>query len=421
MKYATLRGMKDILPSEIYIWQEIEKVFGQIFNLYNYKEIRTPIIEQTELFTRSLGSSTDIVSKEMYSFLDKKGRNISLRPEETAPVVRACLQNNLIEKDKITKLYYFGPMFRYDRPQAGRYRQFHQAGVEVFGSDDPTIDVETIALSLHLFQELHLKNLETQINSVGCPSCQKEYLKELQNFLKEKKDSLCKDCIRRLEYNPLRIFDCKNKNCKKILLEAPPTIDGLCLPCKIHFEEVKRLLELYKIKYSVNDRLVRGLDYYTRTTYEIVCKALGAQNAICGGGRYDKLVSDLGGENIPACGFAIGIERLIWVINEQKAFPERPQKIDLYIAVLGKGAKENAFMLIKEVRSAGFSADMDHLEKSLKAKLKAADRSGARYVAIIGEEEIKKDIIVLKDMLHGKQREVKTAKDIISILSEKTK
>jgi histidyl-tRNA synthetase len=419
MKYATLRGMKDILPSEIHLWQEIEKIFRNIFKLYNYKEIRTPIIEQTELFTRSLGTSTDIVSKEMYSFLDKKGRNISLRPEETAPVVRACLQNNLIEKDKITKLYYFGPMFRYDRPQAGRYRQFHQAGIEVFGSDDPTVDVETIALSLHLFQDLNLKDLETQINSVGCPSCQKEYLKELQKVVKEKKSSLCKDCLRRLEYNPLRIFDCKNKNCNKILLEAPPTTDNLCLPCKVHFEEVKKLLDVYKIKYSINDRLVRGLDYYTKTTYEIVCKSLGAQNAICGGGRYNNLVADLGGEDIPACGFAIGLERLIWVINEQKAFPKGPPKVDLYVAALGKEAKENAFKLIKEIRLAGLSADMDYLEKSLKAKLKAADRSGARYVAIIGEDEIKKGIIILKDMTHGTQKEVKSSAEIISVLTTK--
>ncbi|KPJ66467.1 histidyl-tRNA synthetase [candidate division WOR-1 bacterium DG_54_3] len=406
MKYAIPRGTKDILPAEALLWQSIEAASRKIFELYNYKEIRTPIFEMTELFTRSIGKTTDIVKKEMYEFKDRKGRSLTLRPEETAPVVRACLENNLISPDRITKLYYIGPMFRYERPQAGRQRQFHQAGVEAFGSADPLIDVEIILMNVQLFKEIGLKDLEVNINSVGCKKCQPEFRKELKAYFRDNIKNMCKDCKARFEYNPLRILDCKEDKCQKYIEEAPASVDTLCNECKNHFEEMIKMLDYQKVNLKVNKRLVRGLDYYTKTTFEVVSRELGAQNAVSGGGRYDTLVQELGGKPTPAVGFAIGTERVIEVLKQSNV-PFPPSRVaGLYIATIGEEARRLGFDLLSKAREKGVAADMDYLGKSLKAQMKTADRMGAKKVYIIGEDELKKGCGILKDMKTGEQREV---------------
>lgn len=406
MKYSIPRGTKDILPDETALWQSIEESCRKVFELYNYKEIRTPVFEKTELFTRSIGTTTDIVKKEMYEFKDRKGRSLTLRPEETAPVVRACLENNLIGPDQITKLYYIGPMFRYERPQAGRQRQFHQAGVEVFGSSDPLIDAEIILMNVQLFNGIGLKDLEVNINSVGCKKCQPEFRKQLKAYFKDNVKNMCKDCKGRFEYNPLRILDCKEAKCQKYIDDAPASVDTLCEGCKVNFEEVIKMLDYQAVAFKVNKRLVRGLDYYTRTTFEIVSKALGAQNAVSGGGRYDTLVQELGGKPIPAVGFAIGMERVIELMTNGECRMTNEGKIILFIATLGEEAKKLGFDLLVKAREKGIAADMDYLGKSLKAQMKAADRIGGKYVYIIGEDEIKKGYGILKNMKTGEQREV---------------
>ncbi|MFH1684245.1 MAG: histidine--tRNA ligase [Candidatus Margulisiibacteriota bacterium] len=406
MKYSIPRGTKDILPDESPIWQNLEKTCRKVFELYNYKEIRTPVFEKTELFTRSIGSTTDIVKKEMYEFKDRKGRSLTLRPEETAPVVRACLENNLIRPEQITKLYYIGPMFRYERPQAGRQRQFHQAGVEVFGSSDPLIDVENVLMNVQLFNELGLKDLEVKINSVGCKKCAPEFRKKLKAHFKENIKNMCQDCKDRFEYNPLRILDCKEAKCQKYIEESPASVDTLCDECKNHFEEVIKMLDYQSVKFVVSKRLVRGLDYYNKTTFEIVSKALGAQNAVSGGGRYDTLVEELGGKATPAVGFAIGMERVIEILKSKIQNPKSKQGISLYIATMGDECKKLGFDLLSKARGKGISADMDYLGKSLKAQMKAADRLGAKHTCIIGEDEQKKGIGILKNMKTGEQQNI---------------
>jgi histidyl-tRNA synthetase len=405
MKYTAPRGTKDILPDETPLWQALEKACREIFELYNYKEIRTPIFEATELFARSIGSTTDIVKKEMYTFPDRKGRSLTLRPEETAPVVRAGLENNLISPDQLTKLYYFGPMFRYERPQAGRQRQFHQAGVEAFGSQDPALDAEVIQMSVKLFEKLGLKDLEVDINSVGCKNCQPKFREALIKYFNENIKHMCEDCKERFNTNPLRILDCKEPPCQKYIEKAPAAIDYLDEECKRHFDEMVKWLDGLMVRYRINDRLVRGLDYYTKTAFEVVSKQLGAQNAVCGGGRYDNLVEALGGKATPAIGFAIGLERVIEILRQLKV-ESRELKVELFIAPLGDQAKAAGFKMIAEARDKGISADMDYLGKSLKAQMKSADRMKAKYVYIIGEEEIKKQSAVLKNMQTAEQKEV---------------
>jgi len=406
MKYSAPRGTHDILPDETPLWQEIEKKCHKVFCLYNYKEIRTPIFEATELFTRSIGSTTDIVKKEMYTFPDRKGRSLTLRPEETAPVVRACLENNLISADNLTKLYYIGPMFRYERPQAGRQRQFHQAGVEAFGSSDPALDAEVIQLGVKLFEALGLKELEVDINSVGCKKCQPVYREAIKKYFKENIKHMCEDCKQRFEQNPLRILDCKELPCRKYIEKAPASVDSLCGECKNHFEQVVGWLGSLGVRYRINDRLIRGLDYYTKTAFEIVSKQLGAQNAVCGGGRYDNLVEELEGKSIPAVGFAVGLERVVEIMNNEKLIMKNECKISLYIATIGEDAKKIGFDLITKARENGISAEMDYMGKSLKAQMKAADRMKADCVYIIGDDEIKKKAGILKDMRTAEQREV---------------
>ena len=406
MKYAAPRGTRDLLPDETALWQTVEQICRETFELFGYREIRTPVFESTEVFARSIGDSTDIVSKEMYTFADRKGRSLTLRPEATASVVRAGLENNLIAPDSLLKLYYLGPMFRYERPQAGRQRQFHQAGVEAFGSADPLLDAETVQLSVKLFEDLGLKELEVDLNSVGCPKCQPVFRDALKKYFDRHLAELCDDCRKRFEINPLRILDCKEAACQKFIDKAPAMIDYLDPECKAHFEAVKGWLDGLKVKYRLNDRLVRGLDYYTRTVFEVVSKQLGAQNAVCGGGRYDGLVEQFGGKPVPAIGFAVGLERLTEIIRQLHADNLQPPAVNLFIATLGEAAKQTGFDLVTRARDLGFSADLDFLGRSLKAQLKAADKLGAEYVYIIGDAELAKKSAVLKNMRTAEQKEV---------------
>lgn len=405
MKYAAPRGTKDLLPDETVLWQTVEQICRENFELFGYREIRTPIFEATDVFARSIGDSTDIVSKEMYTFADRKGRSLTLRPEATASVVRAGLENNLIAPDSLLKVYYLGPMFRYERPQAGRQRQFHQAGVEAFGSADPLLDAETIQLSVKLFENLGLQELEVNLNSVGCPKCQPVFREALKKYFEKHLAELCADCRKRFEGNPLRILDCKEPHCQKFIEKAPAMIDHLDPECQAHFEKVRGWLDGLQVRCHVNDRLVRGLDYYTRTVFEVVSKQLGAQNAVCGGGRYDNLVEQFGGKAVPAIGFAVGLERLAEILKQSRVAGHEP-RAGLFVATIGEAAKKAGFDLVTRARGLGISADLDFLGKSLKAQLKAADRLGAEYVYIIGDDEIAKKSAVLKNMRTAEQKEI---------------
>lgn len=407
MKYQSLRGTHDILPEETPVWQYVEKKIHDKFRSCGFSEIRTPAIEQSKLFTRSIGDQTDIVSKEMYTFEDKGGRSISLRPEATASVVRAAIEHNLAIKDKISKLYYIGPMFRYERPQAGRFRQFYQAGVELIGSSSAFADAEVILAGVLLFNSLGLKSLEVEINSVGCGKCRPGYEKELKKYLEDHSSGLCADCNERAGKNALRVLDCKKEECGSVISSAPSLKEMICQECKTHFEQLVEALGSFGVKVSVNEKLVRGLDYYTKTTFEIVSKELGAQNAVCGGGRYDALIEQLGGNSIPAVGMAIGLERLISVMKAQKLLPEPERELAVYIAAIGLEAQRTAFKQLFELRKSGVSAETDLSGKSLKSQLKTADNLGARYVLIMGEEEARKGAFPLRDMKTGGQKEIK--------------
>jgi len=407
MKYQSLRGTHDILPEETPVWQYVEAKIHDKFQSFGFEEIRTPVIEQSELFTRSIGGATDIVSKEMYTFTDKGDRSITLRPEATASVVRAVIEHGLVSKDKVTKTYYIGPMFRYERPQAGRFRQFYQAGIEMFGASSALADAEVILAGILLFGSFGIKSLEVDINSVGCSVCRPKYNKELSSFLKDHLSDLCVDCGARFAVNPLRILDCKNEKCRKILANAPSLNEMICDDCRAHLEQTEDLLKSSHVEVRRNDKLVRGLDYYTGTIFEIVSRELGAQNAVCGGGRYDSLVKELGGSDIPAVGMAIGLERLIEVMKIQKLLPEKEQGLSVYIAALGQAAQKTAFAKMMELLKEGISADTDFSGKSLKSQLKNADNLGARYVLMIGEDELKKNSFPLRDMKTGQQKEIK--------------
>ena len=406
MKYQSLRGMNDILPDETPVWQNIEASVHGVFQRFGYSEIRTPLLEKTELFSRSIGDLTDIVSKEMYTFTDKGDRSVTLRPEETAPVVRAAIENNLIGSDKLAKLYYMGAMFRYERPQAGRLRQFNQAGVEAIGSNSPVLDAEIILLGIKLFEELGIKGLEVELNSVGCASCRPSYIKTLKAFLKEKLGDLCEDCNARYVSNPLRVLDCKKEKCSAVMSKAPSLSDSLCPECKKHFESVSGLLAAMNIRTRLNNKLVRGLDYYTGTTFEIVSSQLGSQSALCGGGRYDGLVEELGGPKLPAVGFAIGLERLVMLMNAQKPSGKGPGSKFVYVAALGEKAQKEAFIILNSIRNAGVKADMEYTGKSLKSCLKAASLLDADFTVIIGDDEVAKNAALVKDMKTGQQKEI---------------
>ena len=398
-----IRGFKDILPGEVEKWQYIEEEARWVFGLFGFLELRIPILEKTELFARSIGEATDIVGKEMYTFPDRDGDSLTLRPEATTSIMRAYLEHGLNVKEPVGKYYFIGPMFRYERPQKGRYRQFHQIDAEILGVQEAQADAEILVMLMRFLTTLGLKNIGLQINSLGDPACRLPYKKEIQNFLRSRKDRLCEDCQRRLETNPLRVFDCKNEECQAQLTDAPVVLDFLCPDCRRHFDEVKNLLDGVRLPYSINPRMVRGLDYYTRTAFEVVAGDLGAQNAVCGGGRYDGLAEEIGGPAVPAIGFAIGVERLVMLLPEEKSFCPHP---DVFLAALGKEAQERGFALAQEMRDAGIWVELDYEGKSLKSQMRKADKMKSPYVIILGEEELKNNRVILRNMATKDQEEV---------------
>ncbi|MFW6006478.1 MAG: histidine--tRNA ligase [Halanaerobiales bacterium] len=400
------RGTNDILPPVSLKWQYVEKKARDIFSLYNYQEIRTPIFEYTDLFQRGIGEATDIVEKQMYTFEDKSGRSITLRPEGTASVVRSFLENKIYGKAQPTKYYYCGPMFRYERPQAGRYRQFHQIGIEAFGSNDPMLDAEVISLGVTFLDELGISNLETYINSIGCKECREEYIYELKKYLNKYKDELCSDCKNRVKINPLRVLDCKNKECSRIMKDAPIIIDYLCNDCKEHFDKTREALDLLNINYEIDPFLVRGLDYYTNTAFEIKNKALGAQDTIFGGGRYNGLTEEIGKRSIPGIGFAIGIERLLLTIDKQNIELPIDNSLDVYFITIGEKAKKKAYELTQIFRKSGLKTTLDYLDRSVGSQMKAADRMDACYTIILGEDELNKNNATVRDMKSGEEKEI---------------
>ncbi len=394
-----IRGMKDILPPETSRWQWVETEARKTFELYGYREIRLPLLERTELFARSIGTDTDIVAKEMYTFLDRHGDSLTLRPEATAQVVRACLENGLMRSPGVGKFYLIGPMFRYERPQKGRYRQFHQINCEALGSDAPELDAEVILMLLHLLGRVGLQNLRLIINSLGCPECTKDFKARLQLFLAAR-EGWCDDCLRRLDTNPLRVLDCKSQHCQALLAGAPTMEDSLCEDCARHYQRVLSLLDEAGLAYEKNPHLVRGLDYYTRTAFEVVATGLGAQDAVAGGGRYNGLAKGLGGSDLPGLGFAIGEDRLLEVLPPEVG----PDAMALtFLAALGDAARERAFSLSQEIRAQGLPAAMDFEGRSLKAQMSLADRLGATFVVILGDQELAAGTAVLRRMATGEQ------------------
>ncbi len=409
MQVTGPRGANDILPGDVERWHLVEERIRSLCRIYGYHEIRTPIFEHTELFVRGIGEATDIVEKEMYTFTDKGDRSITLRPEGTAPVVRAYLEHKLYAAGNPTKLYYLGPMFRYERPQAGRYRQFTQFGVEIFGSQHPAVDAEAIALPVHLYQALGIKDVRVQINTIGCPKCRPAYRKLLKDSLKDRVDELCPSCQRRYERNPLRLLDCKEASCRRITTDVPTIYDSLCEECRDHFDRLQVYLKAAVIDFEVNPRLVRGFDYYTKTVFEFSSSSLGAQDALGGGGRYDGLVEEVGGQPTPGIGFAVGIDRILLAMERQGAAAPAPDGVEVFIASLGEAATQAAVTLLSQVRRAGIPAEMDYLGRSLKAQLKAADKSRARYAVIVGDAELAKEAAVVRNLATGEQAEVSLA------------
>lgn len=397
-----IKGFNDILPGDVERWQHIEATARRVFGLYGYAEIRIPILEKTELFCRSIGDTTDIVEKEMYSFVDKGENAVTMRPEGTASVMRAYIEHKLYAQDPVAKLYYMGPMFRYERPQKGRYRQFHQIGAEVTGVTDPKVDAQVLTMLCHFFAELGLTEPTLQINSLGCPECRPVYREALKSFLRERLDRLCDDCKRRYESNPLRALDCKSAHCKEATVDAPAMLDHLCTGCNDHFAATRSHLERAGTTYSINNRMVRGLDYYTRTTFELVTGLLGAQSAVAAGGRYDGLISDLGGPAVPGIGFAMGVERVALLLGEQ-VFAQRP---DLFIAALGTAAQDEAFRLMCGLQRLGVSVEMDYEGKSLKSQMRRSDKFNSRFTLIIGSDELANGKATLKAMDTGNQSDV---------------
>ncbi|ETI96371.1 MAG: Histidine-tRNA ligase [Intestinibacter bartlettii DORA_8_9] len=402
------RGTKDITPKDVYKWHYVERKFREICALYGYEEIRTPIFEHTEVFARSVGDTTDVVQKEMYSFTDRGDRQLSLKPEGTAGVIRSFIENKMYADTQPTKLYYITPCFRYERPQAGRQRQFHQFGIEVLGSDGPSVDAEVISLAVQFFNEMGLKNLSVNINSVGCPTCREEYNRKLKEYLDKKVDVLCETCLERKDKNPMRVIDCKNPHCKENLQDIPFMIDHLCDDCKDHFEKLQTYLKEMDINYVVDKTIVRGLDYYKKTAFEIISNDIGSQSTVCGGGRYDGLVEMLGGpKGISGIGFGLGVERLLLTLENNNIEIENPKSTDIYIATIGDAAKTKSFKLIKDLRSNHISADNDHLDKSLKAQFKYSDKLNAKYTVVIGDDELANDTATLKNMKTSEQTTIK--------------
>jgi len=408
---SSIKGTKDILPGEVRKWQKTEKTAKEIFELYGYKEIRTPVFEATELFEKGTGETSDIVIKEMYTFKDKAGRSLTLRPEYTPSVVRSIIENRLYLNPEPMRFYFIGAMFRYDKPQKGRYRQFHQADVEVFGEKDPEVDAEIVEMAATLLKRLGVEGIEILVNSVGCRKCRPAYHKELRAAAEKQRARLCEDCQRKIETNPLRIFDCKKETCRNAAMEFPEITEFLCDECRKHFERFCELLDFYGLKYSIDPKLVRGLDYYTKTTFEIISSKLGAQDAVLGGGRYDEMMKDFGGPDICGIGFAMGMERLLSVmpdIKESERF--------LYIAHMGEKAKKDAMELAKFFRDHRVECLLEYKDRKLRKQMSRADKLNAVWSLVIGEEEVKKKKYQLKEMKTGEQKEV-TKEEALKIVT----
>ncbi|RNC29715.1 MAG: Histidine--tRNA ligase [Candidatus Dichloromethanomonas elyunquensis] len=399
------KGTQDIFPGIVEKWHYLEAHIRKVCSDFGYQEIRTPIFESTELFQRGVGDTTDIVNKEMYTFLDKGQRSITLRPEMTASVCRAYVENKLYSQPQPVKLYYMGPMFRYENTQAGRFRQFHQFGAEVLGGEDPLVDAEIIQVIWELYRRIGLRGVEVHINSVGCPVCRGEHRERLHSYLQDRVAELCQDCQSRFERNPMRILDCKNRDCQRLTVGAPTTLETLCDDCKEHFDKVQHYLRILEMPYKINPKMVRGLDYYQKTAFEVMAEGIGAQSAICGGGRYDGLVEEIGGPATPGIGFAMGMERILAVLEKQQAGWEDETDYKVVVAALGETAREKGFQLTMELRQANISAQMDLLGRGLKSQMKHADRVQARYAVIIGEEELAGNIAIIRDMKLGDQTE----------------
>jgi histidyl-tRNA synthetase len=416
-KFNRIKGTQDILPQESYNWQFIEDTIKDCMWSYNYKEIRTPVFEKTELFSRSIGQETDIVTKEMYTFLDRGKKSITLKPEMTAPAIRAYLENNLGEQLPLNKLYYISSLFRQENPQTGRLRQFNQFGAEAIGSDSPDLDSEIILLALEVYSKLGIKGLNLKINSVGDLTCREPFKQQLKSYLKPIISEYCSDCQQRFNLNVMRVLDCKKEHCRKLNNNAPKLIDNLCDECQSNFDTIKQDLTDSGIEYIINPYLVRGLDYYTNTVFEITSDNLGAQDAICGGGRYDLLCEELGGPATPAVGFASGIERLMLVMNAQNLLDKESRPLQIYISVLGSEASKEAQKWLFNLRRKGFRVDKDYLSRSLKAQMRDANRQKAQIVLMLGDNELNKKKFSVKEMESGNQLNIKF-EDITIYLSK---
>ena len=406
MQIQSPKGTRDILPSEVQTWQWVERVARDVFGTYGYQEIRTPIFESTDLFVRGVGDTTDIVEKEMYTFSDRGNRSVSLRPEGTASVVRAMLQNRLMEGASVLKFYYIGQMFRYDRPQAGRYREFWQVGIEAFGADSAAIDAEIIAAGHQFFSTLGIKDLTLHLNSIGDPVCRPKYVEDLTAYAKEHLDELCGKCYARHERNPMRILDCKESGCRAVVANAPLLSNYLCDACRQNFDMVKSYLDELEIDYHEDPYIVRGLDYYSRTAFEFTAGGLGAQNAIGGGGRYDYLAEEIGGAATPGIGFALGMDRIIIALEAQDVTVPTSAPVDVYFTVLGDAAMPIALRLAQELRENGVKADLEFKGRGLRAQMRTANKLNAQYVVMIGEDEINNAKATVRDMESGDQQSI---------------
>ena len=401
------KGTKDLLPAQAYKWHYVERKFAEICKNYGFKEIRTPMFEHTEVFARGIGDTTDVVQKEMYTFNDHGNRSITLKPEGTSGAVRAFIEHKQYAEVQPTKYYYDTDCFRYEKPQSGRLRHFHQFGIEVFGTPNMLADSEVICLANDFLNQLGITEIELRINSVGCPECRKKHREALKEFLRPRYDELCNTCKERYDRNPMRILDCKSETCQEIVKDAPRMLDYLCDDCRDAFEELKANLTAMGIEYKVDPNIVRGLDYYTKTAFEFVTTSIGAQGTVCGGGRYDHLIEELGGPPIPGVGFGLGIERLLMLMDACGAQFPADNSVDVFIAVMGERAKAFGLKLCRELRQSGVAAEMDTLARNIKGQFKYPDRLNAKYTLVIGENELDKGVVSLKDMSMSQQREIK--------------
>ena len=412
------KGTKDIMPKDVYKWQYLEKIFAEICGEYGFREVRTPIFEHTELFKRGVGDTTDIVEKQMYTFDDYAGRSITLKPEGTSPVVRAFVEHKTYAEVQPTKMYYIIPCFRYEKPQSGRLREFHQFGIETFGTGNMLADAEIIALASDFLTRLGIRDVELHINSIGCPDCRKKYREALKAFLLPKYDQLCETCKGRFERNPMRILDCKSPICHELTQGAPMMLDYLCEDCRTAFDDLQTNLTSLGVPFVIDPGIVRGLDYYTKTAFEFVSNNIGAQGTVCGGGRYDNLIEEVGGPSIPGVGFGLGIERLLLVMEANGVVIPEPEGPDVFIAFLGDRGKAYALRLMRDLRSKGVRTEMDVLSRNLKGQLKYADRINVRYTVVVGDQELDEGVLLLKDMKHSTQESVKID-EIREVMAEK--